>query len=170
MNSVFGVRFSGIGMVLALRCGLPTTDSRQPIPELAATAVAGLYRRTQRMGPASAGQRARSSAGEHHVDIVGVTGSIPVAPTTQSLDMAGYRCSLQKLPTFPRVMAPRRVEVRDRETIAAPCVGDFGLSLSGSILNHLQKCQRGVRATARSSPCSGELRKQRPLFGEGEGQ
>src|SRR5436853_3203621 len=26
--------------------------------------------------------RARSSAGEHYVDIVGVTGSIPVAPTT----------------------------------------------------------------------------------------
>src|SRR5580692_10830625 len=26
-------------------------------------------------------QRARSSAGEHYVDIVGVTGSIPVAPT-----------------------------------------------------------------------------------------
>jgi hypothetical protein len=25
--------------------------------------------------------RARSSAGEHYVDIVGVTGSIPVAPT-----------------------------------------------------------------------------------------
>jgi hypothetical protein len=27
-------------------------------------------------------RRARSSAGEHYVDIVGVTGSIPVAPTT----------------------------------------------------------------------------------------
>ena len=26
--------------------------------------------------------RARSSAGEHYVDIVGVTGSIPVAPTS----------------------------------------------------------------------------------------
>ena len=30
----------------------------------------------------SGGQRARSSAGEHHVDIVGVAGSIPVVPTT----------------------------------------------------------------------------------------
>ena len=30
------------------------------------------------------GFRARSSAGEHLVDIEGVTGSIPVAPTTQS--------------------------------------------------------------------------------------
>ena len=29
----------------------------------------------------AAGDRARSSAGEHYVDIVGVTGSIPVAPT-----------------------------------------------------------------------------------------
>src|SRR6516165_20101 len=28
------------------------------------------------------GPRARSSAGEHYVDIVGVTGSIPVAPTS----------------------------------------------------------------------------------------
>ena len=28
--------------------------------------------------------RARSSAGEHYLDMVGVTGSIPVAPTTQS--------------------------------------------------------------------------------------
>ena len=29
--------------------------------------------------------RARSSAGEHHVDIVGVTGSIPVAPTIREV-------------------------------------------------------------------------------------
>ena len=29
--------------------------------------------------------RARSSAGEHYVDIVGVTGSIPVAPTISLL-------------------------------------------------------------------------------------
>ena len=28
--------------------------------------------------------RARSSAGEHYLDMVGVTGSIPVAPTIQS--------------------------------------------------------------------------------------
>ncbi len=37
--------------------------------------------------------RARSSAGEHYVDIVGVTGSIPVAPTTfrmtQAIEIAG---------------------------------------------------------------------------------
>ena len=30
------------------------------------------------------GKRARSSAGEHYVDIVGVTGSIPVAPTIRN--------------------------------------------------------------------------------------
>src|SRR6516165_987355 len=30
-------------------------------------------------------RRARSSAGEHYVDIVGVTGSIPVAPTITPL-------------------------------------------------------------------------------------
>jgi hypothetical protein len=33
--------------------------------------------------------RARSSAGEHLVDIEGVTGSIPVAPTIQSAQTAG---------------------------------------------------------------------------------
>ena len=32
--------------------------------------------------------RARSSAGEHYVDIVGVTGSIPVAPTILPFDMS----------------------------------------------------------------------------------
>jgi hypothetical protein len=32
-------------------------------------------------GDPPSGERARSSAGEHYVDIVGVTGSIPVAPT-----------------------------------------------------------------------------------------
>src|SRR5690606_34510048 len=31
-----------------------------------------------------AGYRARSSAGEHYVDIVGVAGSIPAAPTIQN--------------------------------------------------------------------------------------
>ena len=39
-----------------------------------------------RFGPAplaATAEGARSSAGEHYVDIVGVTGSIPVAPTTQ---------------------------------------------------------------------------------------
>ena len=33
--------------------------------------------------------RARSSAGEHYVDIVGVTGSIPVAPTIISKGLLG---------------------------------------------------------------------------------
>ena len=32
----------------------------------------------------SQAKRARSSAGEHFLDMEGVTGSIPVAPTTQS--------------------------------------------------------------------------------------
>ena len=32
--------------------------------------------------------RARSSAGEHYVDIVGVAGSIPAVPTTYLLDIA----------------------------------------------------------------------------------
>ncbi len=122
------------------------------------------------MGPASAGQRARSSAGEHHVDIVGVTGSIPVAPTTQSLDTSGIRRCLQKLLTFPRLVALRRVEERDRETISTSIAGDFRLSLSGSILNHLQKCQRRFCVTARRSLQSSELRKPRALFAECVGQ
>ena len=46
------------------------------------------------IGPAHAGLltagRARSSAGEHYLDMVGVTGSIPVAPTnSQAPDVAG---------------------------------------------------------------------------------
>ena len=38
--------------------------------------------------PSPQGLRARSSAGEHLVDIEGVTGSIPVAPTIQSYETA----------------------------------------------------------------------------------
>ena len=34
--------------------------------------------------------RARSSAGEHYLDMVGVTGSIPVAPTITSSDLASF--------------------------------------------------------------------------------
>src|SRR5436305_3277841 len=41
--------------------------------------------------------RARSSAGEHYVDIVGVTGSIPVAPTTHI--GAPYRLPTKSRPT-----------------------------------------------------------------------
>jgi hypothetical protein len=38
-----------------------------------------------RSNPDAATWRARSSAGEHYVDIVGVTGSIPVAPTINKI-------------------------------------------------------------------------------------
>ena len=43
-----------------------------------------------------------SSAGEHHVDIVGVTGSIPVPPTTQHpyLWVKGRNCTY-KLKEMP---------------------------------------------------------------------
>src|SRR6202022_5128101 len=37
--------------------------------------------------------RARSSAGEHYLDMVGVTGSIPVAPTTQSYETTNPRAA-----------------------------------------------------------------------------
>ncbi len=47
---------------------------------LAPTGAPRLYRRSHGSGSVKAA-RARSSAGEHYVDIVGVTGSIPVAPT-----------------------------------------------------------------------------------------
>jgi hypothetical protein len=36
--------------------------------------------------PATGGLRARSSAEEHYLDMVGVTGSIPVAPTISTYD------------------------------------------------------------------------------------
>jgi hypothetical protein len=44
--------------------------------------------------------RARSSAEEHYVDIVGVTGSIPVAPTIQFIEFKMF--SAQALPTGRR--------------------------------------------------------------------
>src|SRR5262245_54623323 len=58
------------GLIEAFAGNRPTGDCRSPI--------AALYRPTPGR---SASIRARSSAGEHYVDIVGVTGSIPVAPT-----------------------------------------------------------------------------------------
>ena len=47
--------------------------------------------------------RTRSSAGEHLVDIEGVTGSIPVASTTQSFrKISGLQVG-RRTPTFPRL-------------------------------------------------------------------
>ena len=53
-------------------------------------------------------RRARSSAGEHYVDIVGVAGSIPAAPTT---DICRYRGNLAVWPLneFISVLARKRV-------------------------------------------------------------
>ncbi|VUX47329.1 hypothetical protein DF3PA_420008 [Candidatus Defluviicoccus seviourii] len=45
--------------------------------------------------------RARSSAGEHYVDIVGVTGSIPVAPTTLCPMRAGPAGEFLLRPAVP---------------------------------------------------------------------
>jgi hypothetical protein len=52
-------------------------------------------------------KRARSSAGEHYVDIVGVTGSIPVAPTIPFNDLGYEHCQCR-----PPNRAERRKNVR----------------------------------------------------------
>src|SRR5262249_899564 len=56
----------------------------RPSTRLPALALGGGFGYILALVPArlAGGRRARSSAGEHYVDIVGVTGSIPVAPTT----------------------------------------------------------------------------------------
>src|SRR5437763_13862876 len=54
-----------------------------------APCLAGLSARRYRGFP-SMDFRARSSAGEHYVDIVGVTGSIPVAPTISFNDLIPF--------------------------------------------------------------------------------
>ena len=54
------------------------TGSKTLVRVVLAPAGIHQYTRCRRL---SVGYGARSSAGEHYVDIVGVTGSIPVAPT-----------------------------------------------------------------------------------------
>ena len=61
-------------------------DSRPVADMVVASARCNGYRRRSLglPGVPSRIRGARSSAGEHYVDIVGVTGSIPVAPTTNA--------------------------------------------------------------------------------------
>src|SRR5215468_8603430 len=78
-----------------------------------------LARRPQR--GSRTGSRARSSAGEHYRDMVGVTGSIPVAPTT----------TLEQEPLiFPvvlqRVVQPKSSQIRSTEQ-AVTTVSQRGL-------------------------------------------
>ena len=73
-------------------CGrLNARSSRRPLSRrLPSLRTEPLYPRHSRS--ASGRCRARSSAGEHYVDIVGVTGSIPVAPTiSKALDIASTK-------------------------------------------------------------------------------
>ena len=74
------------------------TDGRlrkvRPPTGLPPRPAAGISRRSPASGPlrrAPLVGRARSSAGEHYVDIVGVTGSIPVAPTTRFREACAAR-------------------------------------------------------------------------------
>src|SRR5439155_9167398 len=62
----------------------------------------------------SAMARARSSAGEHYVDIVGVTGSIPVAPTIsyKDLDEPSLNASEIRKHTGSSRTAPRLAGVK----------------------------------------------------------
>src|SRR5262245_55473008 len=51
---------------------------------------------------------ARSSAGEHYVDIVGVAGSIPAAPTIATLVSQGFRSAAACLSPEARAQAEMR--------------------------------------------------------------
>ena len=68
MHSLYGGNYSADG---DKRIGFGTGSLKR---ELAKPRVSRVQGSSDRVG-------ARSSAGEHYVDIVGVTGSIPVVPT-----------------------------------------------------------------------------------------
>jgi hypothetical protein len=53
-----------------------------------------------------------SSAGEHYVDIVGVTGSIPVTPTIRSFDLVVFLRSSRDQPTTIRKIATLKISAR----------------------------------------------------------
>jgi len=81
---------------------------RGPIPALAKYApicIKNAFSPARRFVAAQPGIRARSSAGEHYVDIVGVAGSIPAAPTIFSnifnmlLKIGALRASLHSRPS-----------------------------------------------------------------------
>src|SRR4051812_8358176 len=65
------------------RAGTMMSRSTRPTPLDTSMGIPSLPDRgvSAKPSPSSDRGRARSSAGEHYVDIVGVTGSIPVAPT-----------------------------------------------------------------------------------------
>src|ERR1700730_12742443 len=61
---------------------------KEAIQSACANPAEPIYRlETRPRSPKGNGAGARSSAGEHYVDIVGVTGSIPVAPTILQCDI-----------------------------------------------------------------------------------
>ena len=56
--------------------------------------------------------RARSSAGEHYLDMVGVTGSIPVAPTILFKDLGALRPLVEGVvSTKAHICAGRRIQI-----------------------------------------------------------
>src|SRR5579862_2278475 len=94
--------------------------------------------------------RARSSAGEHYVDIVGVTGSIPVAPTIPSIVIAGlpsdigFDLSLMR----HRVGAGRAARTRGRRFAG----GNFGPVERSSGPEIEQRADPTIAAPLRRSP------------------
>jgi hypothetical protein len=77
------------------------------------------------------GYRARSSAGEHYLDMVGVTGSIPVAPTISFNGLAG-------ISDFLVGSSARRRQISEQSIERCPCRAhvvrrDMGIALRRSI-------------------------------------
>lgn len=127
------LKFSGVGSMFGRARG-NRSRALAPRPDCRYTGVTRVERTRSAQG-------ARSSAGEHYVDIVGVTGSIPVAPTiyvTSSFMSlrAGFDLSLRALSCVrfvqmaitqrkrpPKKRSGRRGCSDCREAALAPCDG-----------------------------------------------
>ncbi len=73
-----------------------------------------VYRRALAMLHLSHGQWAISSAGEHYIDIVGVTGSIPVSPTILHFSGVTAFCSMSA-----KAFAKRKADPLTKSAVAA---------------------------------------------------
>ncbi len=80
--------------------------------------AASLRRRGRAARDGGAGARARSSAGEHYVDIVGVAGSNPAAPTTQLFEKPKYFSARSQL--------LRALLCLNKSRTAFPCPNNLG--------------------------------------------
>ena len=95
VSSISGPRFCHAAVTITWRRGEPDLKrgrrscfAGRTVVKVAEHLTAWFGWNFREFGSTKRTVRARSSAGEHYVDIVGVTGSIPVAPTIQLLGFA----------------------------------------------------------------------------------